>query len=73
MQEAVIEAGLSPLAGATAELRERGIIRGWRGELYPVLESFHQAPLALLERAAAPHFGIKVGLLSRMPLNSDEC
>ena len=49
------------LAGVTADLAERGVISGWRGELYPVLQSFDQAPLALLERAAAAHFGIKVG------------
>ena len=42
-----------------AQLREEGVITGWRDELYPVLTSFHAPPALLLERAAAPHFGIK--------------
>ena len=48
------------MSGVTAALRDAGVVRGWRGELYPVLGSFGQPPLCLVERAAAPHFGIKV-------------
>ena len=44
----------------TKALREAGVIQGWRDELYPVTCAFHAPPLALIERAAAPHFGIKV-------------
>ncbi|KXZ42115.1 hypothetical protein GPECTOR_201g365 [Gonium pectorale] len=40
-------------------LRTDGFISGWRDELYPVLSSFHEAPVMLVERAAAVHFGIK--------------
>jgi hypothetical protein len=40
-------------------LREEGAVTGWRNELYPVLTSFHEEPLALVERAAAVHLGIK--------------
>jgi len=47
------------LARLTSALREAGIIKGWRDELYPVTRAFHDAPLAVIERAAAPHFGIK--------------
>lgn len=47
-------------AGVTAALRAAGIVQGWRGELYPVLGTFGQPPLCLVERAAAAHFGIKV-------------
>lgn len=41
------------------QLRENGTIVGWRQELFPVRESFHDDPMLLLERAAVPHFGIK--------------
>ncbi|KAL6770706.1 hypothetical protein ACKKBF_B32310 [Auxenochlorella protothecoides x Auxenochlorella symbiontica] len=40
-------------------LQARGLVDGWRGELYPVAPSFHAPPLLSLERAAAVHFGIK--------------
>ena len=47
------------LAGVLQELREDGALTGWRSESYPVLTSFHSEPLALVERAAAVHLGIK--------------
>lgn len=37
----------------------QGLIDGWRDELYPAVQSFHDEPAFLIERAAAPHFGIK--------------
>ena len=37
----------------------QGLIEGWRNELYPAVQAFHDDPAFLLERAAAPHFGIK--------------
>lgn len=40
-------------------LQEEGEIEGWRGELYPASLSFHDEPAFLIERAAAPHFGVK--------------
>ena len=51
----------------TVALRDAGLIRGWRDELYPITEDFHEPPLALIERAAAPYFGIKASL--RMPVH----
>lgn len=45
---------------ATRELREAGAIKGWRDELYPITDALHAPPVALIERAAAPYFGIKV-------------
>lgn len=40
------------------ELREGGVIKGWRDELLPVVTSFYDAkPAFLIERAAAPHMG----------------
>eukprot|EP00877_Chromochloris_zofingiensis_P004791 jgi/Chrzof1/14312/Cz08g32180.t1 len=41
------------------QLRTSGIITGWRNELYPVTAAFDKAPELLIERAAAPHFGIR--------------
>lgn len=47
------------VGAAMAALRDAGVISGWRDELYPVLRSFEDPPVLLLERAAAPLFGIK--------------
>lgn len=41
------------------EMRQDGLITGWRDELFPVAESYGQAPLFDLERAAVPLFGVK--------------
>jgi Domain of unknown function (DUF4743) len=38
-------------------LRDRGIIRGWRNELYPVASGFYEEPLFLMERVAVPFLG----------------
>ena len=46
-------------AGIMQKLREDGSLTGWRSESYPVLTDFHSGPLALVERAAAVHLGIK--------------
>ncbi|GAQ81221.1 hypothetical protein KFL_000740210 [Klebsormidium nitens] len=46
------------VAAVCSELREKGVITGWRDELYPVSTGFHNKPYFGLERAAAPHFGI---------------
>lgn len=40
-------------------LQAEGVITGWRNELLPVAPGFGQAPELLLERAAAPFFGIR--------------
>ncbi len=44
---------------ALMQLRDEGVIAGWRDELYPVLTSFEAAPVLLMERAASVYFGIK--------------
>lgn len=61
---------LSNAAGTTVEqrtksvmrvmelLREEGYISGWRDELYPVAERFDDAPVFLIERAAASLLGV---------------
>ncbi|PSC70515.1 nudix hydrolase chloroplastic-like isoform X1 [Micractinium conductrix] len=47
------------VAGVLEVLRGEGLIEGWRNELYPAVRAFHDEPAFLIERAAAPHFGIK--------------
>lgn len=39
------------------DLRSRGVIDGWRDELYPVSDGFYSEPTLLVERAAAPFLG----------------
>lgn len=39
------------------DLRERGLITGWRDELYPMANSFYNDPMFLMERAAVPVLG----------------
>lgn len=41
------------------QLKQQGAIDGWRDELYPITTAFDQAPLAVVERAAAVYMGIK--------------
>jgi hypothetical protein len=47
------------VAAVLVKLHERGVIPGWRGELYPVNRRFGEAPLLLMERAATPLFGLQ--------------
>lgn len=47
------------VAGVLDTLRTQGMFSGWRNELYPVTSAFDKPPLLLLERAAAPYFGIR--------------
>jgi Domain of unknown function (DUF4743) len=40
-------------------LRTAGELTGWRDELYPVAPAFGAPPALLVERAAAPHLGMR--------------
>lgn len=40
-------------------MRDAGAIRGWRNELYPLGPAFDAPPSLLIERAAAPYFGMR--------------
>ena len=53
------ETRTTAVAKVMAQLRDSGVITGWRDELFPVSESFSAVPLLLVERAAASMFGIK--------------
>lgn len=41
------------------QLREDGLIKGWRDEMLPVVNAFSNEPVFLIERAAYSHFGMK--------------
>jgi hypothetical protein len=45
--------------GVLRQLRDDGVVTGWRDEAYPVSVSFHAPPLMQIERAAATLFGIQ--------------
>jgi len=40
-------------------LVDEGIVKGWRGEIYPVTRSYGEPPFLQTERAAIPHFGVR--------------
>lgn len=46
------------MASVLADMKAQGRVPGWRNELYPVNRSFGEAPLLVMERAAAPLFGV---------------
>jgi len=39
-------------------LKEKGAVKGWRDELYPVSDSFYNPPIFLMERAATDLLGV---------------
>ncbi|KAL3679104.1 hypothetical protein R1sor_022060 [Riccia sorocarpa] len=47
------------VGGILKTLRDEGLIRGWRNELYPVVLTYGERPFLLIERAAAKLFGIR--------------
>jgi hypothetical protein len=51
------ESRTAAVAGVLEGLRDQGMFAGWRGEHYPVSESYYAAPLLTIERAAVPSFG----------------
>lgn len=52
------EARSAAMANVLHKLRAAGRIPGWRDELYPVNRAFGEQPLLVMERAAAPLFGV---------------
>jgi 8-oxo-dGTP pyrophosphatase MutT (NUDIX family) len=45
------------VASVMDRLREQGVVKGWRNELYPVASSFYDSPVFVMERAAVPQLG----------------
>lgn len=48
------------VAPVLKQLREDGLIPGWRNELYPVATGFHAPSMFHMERAATPLFGVRI-------------
>jgi len=46
------------VAAVMETLKEDGIVKGWRDELYPVSDSFYNPPYFLMERAATELLGV---------------
>lgn len=46
------------MADVLRTLRAEGLVPGWRDELYPVNRRFGETPFLVMERAAAPLFGV---------------
>ena len=53
------EARSEAVGAAMRDLKDKGHISGWRGEIYPVKPTFGMRPLFELERAAVPLLGIR--------------
>lgn len=53
-----VDARSEAMAAVLTELHGRGLVPGWRGELYPVGRGFDQPCLMRMERAATPLFGV---------------
>ncbi len=53
------EARTAAMAEVVDALAADGVVTGLRGEMYPVSTSFGAAPLLIMERAAAAHFGVR--------------
>ena len=53
------EARSEAVAVALAALNDRGLIHGWRGELYAVKADWDDPPVMLAERAAMPYLGLR--------------
>lgn len=45
------------VARVMQQLRDRGIVKGWRDELYPIGVEFYKSPMFTMERAAVPFIG----------------
>ena len=61
---------------AMQDLRERGLVTGWRDELYPISNGFYEEPMFLMERAAVPvlgglEYGVHINGLVRQDDGSD--
>ena len=52
-----VEAKTAAVATVMNEMREEGLIKGWREELYPIARGFYDEPVFFMERAAVPVLG----------------
>lgn len=54
-----LESRSEAVMSVMTNLRSQGLITGWRDELLPLSKSFYDAPLVLVERAAAGFLGMQ--------------
>jgi 8-oxo-dGTP pyrophosphatase MutT (NUDIX family) len=71
------ESRTAAVASVMQTLRDRGVIDGWRDELYPIASGFYQSPVFLMERAAVSllgglEYGIHINGLVRQEDNSEK-
>lgn len=59
VEDLTVEERTKIVSEITKDLKNKNIIKGWRGELLPVTQFFSDEPQFLLERAAVPYFGMK--------------
>lgn len=55
---ATLQSRSEGVAMVMESLKDSGIIKGWRDELYPVSDSFYNPPVFLMERAATDLLGV---------------
>lgn len=53
-----VESRTQSVARVMNNLRDSGMVSGWRDELYPISDSFYNPPMFLMERAAVSILGV---------------
>ena len=53
-----LESRTNAVAEIMEKLKNNGVVKGWRDELYPVSDSFYNPPVFLMERAATDLLGV---------------
>jgi 8-oxo-dGTP pyrophosphatase MutT (NUDIX family) len=53
-----VDARTNSVMSVMQNLKDEGIIAGWRDELYPLATGFYDEPILFVERAAAPFLGM---------------
>jgi len=53
-----VDARTDSVMSVMKNLKDKGIITGWRDELYPLATGFYGEPILFVERAAAPFLGM---------------
>jgi hypothetical protein len=53
-----VESRTQAIAKVTEKLRNDGVVKGWRDEMYPISDSFYNKPIFLMERSAVSLLGV---------------
>lgn len=59
LQQTTLVTRSDVVAEVLVDLRDQGLIEGWRDELFPLTRHYGDAPQLLLERAAVAYFGAR--------------